>query len=94
MVFAETLVMRLLTYRIIQLFSLVVLLLAEVLLSFILTWLIKGHGVIACGRGIFDSSTWLLDVIVFIGVPTLFIVGAGSLFLWCSKQCAASLREH
>ena len=82
--------MRILKYRIIQALSVIVLIVAEVLLSFILMWLINGHGVIACGKGIFDSPRWPLDVSVFIAAPTVFIVGAGSLFLWCSKR--ATLR--
>jgi len=73
-------------YRVIQGVCVAVLLLSEILLSFILIWLIKGDGVIACGKGIFDSTTWLFEVILLVGVPALLVFVAGSLFLWCSKQ--------
>ena len=59
---------------------------AEFLLSLIAFWLIRGHGVIACGKGIFDSNTWASDVFVIVGVPVLFILGAGAIFFWSSSR--------
>jgi hypothetical protein len=49
-------------YRILQVLSASVILGAEMLLSYIFIWLIEGHGIIACGRGIFDDPTWYLDL--------------------------------
>lgn len=62
------------------------LLVSEVFLSFILIWIIRAQGVIACGKGIFDSSTWVLDLGVIIGVPSILIIGSGLLYVWCAKQ--------
>ena len=72
--------------RIIQAFCVMTLIVSEVMLSFILIWIIEGHGVIACGRGIFDSPTWLLSLVVFIGAPTILMIGSVLLYLWCSKH--------
>lgn len=78
--------MGILGYRIIQATCLAVFLVSVILLAFILVWLIEGHGVVACGKGIFDSPTWLFDVTLFIGVPALLSFVAGWLFLWCSNR--------
>ena len=74
------------TYRILQVLSVTVVFGAVVLLSLILIWLIPGHGVIACGRGVFDDPTWYLDVAPLIGIPLSVICGGGVLFLWCSSR--------
>lgn len=73
-------------YRILQVLSASVILGAEMLLAFILIWLIEGHGIIACGRGIFDNATWYVDVVLLIGIPLGVIAGSGVLFLWCSSR--------
>jgi len=73
-------------YRILQVLSASVILGAEMLLSYIFIWLIEGHGIIACGRGIFDDPTWYLDVMLLIGIPLSLIAGSGVLFLWCSSR--------
>jgi hypothetical protein len=73
-------------YRILQVLSASVILVAAILLSFILIWLIGGHGVIACGKGIFDDPSWFLDVMLLIGIPLSVIAGSGVLFRWCSSR--------
>lgn len=73
-------------YRAIQVFSVMVILAAEMVLSFILIWLIKGHGIIACGRGISDDPAWFADVLLMIGIPFSMILGGVMLFLWCSSR--------
>jgi hypothetical protein len=73
-------------YRILQALSVTVIFGAGILLSFILIWLVQGHGVIACGKGIFDDPTWYLDVMLLIGIPLSLISGGGVLFLWCSSR--------
>jgi len=76
------------TYRIIQVPSVTVILAAEILLSFILIWLVEGHGIIACGKGVFDDPKWFLDVILLVGIPLSVMGGSTMLFLWCSsKRC-------
>lgn len=72
-------------YRLIQALCILILLIAEACLSFVVLWLSYG-GVIACGKGIFDSPRWPLDIIPFLGVPLLFMFGAVALFLWCSSR--------
>lgn len=73
-------------YRVVQVLSVTVMLAAEILLSFILVWLIEGHGVIACGKGVFDDPNWFLAVVLFTGIP-LSVIGASiTLFLWCSSK--------
>ena len=72
------------TYLIVQGLCVVILLASGVVLSFILMWLVAAHGVIACGKGVFDSPTWLLDIIILVGIPAVSVLGAGSLFVWCS----------
>ncbi len=73
-------------YRILQVLSVTVILGAAMLLSFILIWLVQGHGVIACGRGIFDDPIWYLAVALLIGIPLTVMAGGGVLFLWCSSR--------
>lgn len=73
-------------YRIIQVLSTIVLIVAVVSLSIVLMWLIQGHGVIACGRGVFDDPAWFLDIVVLVGVPASLIVGSGALILWSSLR--------
>jgi len=91
MFFANWRVMRILIYLIIQVVSVAALVAAEVVLSLILVWLVKGHGVIACGKGIFDSPNWFLEVTVLTGIPSVLVVGAGALFFWSSKRVSLSL---
>ena len=78
--------MRILIYRSIQVISVAALVVAVVVLSLILVWLVKGHGVVACGKGIFDSQNWFLDLTVLTGIPSVLIIGTGALFFWCSKR--------
>jgi len=73
-------------YRILQVISTIVILGAAVLLSFILIWLIGAHGVIACGKGIFDNPTWYLDVMLLTGIPLSVIGGSVVLYIWCSSR--------
>jgi hypothetical protein len=73
-------------YRILQVLSASVIFVVAMLLSFILIWLIGGHGVIACGKGIFDDPTWYLDVMLLIGISLSVIAGSVVLFLWCSSR--------
>lgn len=73
-------------YRFLQALSVIVIVGAGIFLSFILIWLIPGHGVIACGKGVFDNPTWYLDVMVLIGTPLSVIGASGALFLWCSSK--------
>jgi uncharacterized membrane protein YhdT len=73
-------------YRIIEALSITLILVAELLLSYILVWLIEGHGVIACGKGVFDNPNWFVYVILLLGIPLSVIGGAGILFFWCSGR--------
>lgn len=72
-------------YRLAQALSVVILLAAEACLSLIVVWLSYG-GVIACGKGVFDTPSWPLDILPLLGIPLLFIFGAIALFLWCSSR--------
>ena len=76
--------MNITAYRVIQAFSIVVLLVAEACLSFVVFWLSHG-GVIGCGRGVFDEPNWPVTILPLVGVPFLFICGAVVLFLGCSS---------
>ena len=71
-------------YRILQVISTIVILGVAIVLSFILIWLIGAHGVIACGKWVFDSPTWYLDVMLLIGIPLSVIGGSVALYFWCS----------
>lgn len=85
-------VMRNGKYRVVQLLSVTVILAAEILLSFILIWLVEGGGVIACGKGIFDDPNWFVEVVVLVGVPFGAIAASVILFLWCSARCGSTLK--
>jgi len=78
--------MKTFTYSAVRAVSLIILIAANFLLSLIAVWLIRGHGVIACGKGIFDSATWAWDLFVIVGIPVLVIVGAGSMFFWSKSR--------
>jgi len=82
--------MKTFTYGAVRAVSLIILIAAEFLLSLIAVWLIRGHGVIACGKGIFDSATWAWDLFIIVGIPVLFILGAGSIFFWASSRLTAA----
>ena len=86
MYLAQRPVMSVSHYRVLQVTSVLVLLAAEVILSLILVWLIRWHGVIACGKGLFDNPNWPASVIILVGVPGILVFGAGALFLWCSHR--------
>ena len=73
-------------YRTLQVIALLAFLASTLVLFVILTWLIGAHGVIACGKGVFDSPDWFLQVVVLTGVPTLLVIGSGVLFNWCWKR--------
>ena len=73
-------------YQILRILAVVVALAAGILLSLILFWLTVGRGVIACGKGIFDSPTWPLDILVFVGVPAGLLVGAIAFARYCSRR--------
>jgi len=77
-------------YRVTQAFSILILLVAEGCLSLVVLWLSAG-GVIACGKGVFDSPRWPLDILPLLGIPLLFIFGAIALFLWCSSRITRSV---
>ena len=78
--------MSLWSYRILQTISVFVLLAAEAVFLIVLVWLISGHGVIACGRGVFDDPNWAAYVVAVVGLPGAFMIGAGALFLWCANR--------
>jgi len=81
--------MRTAKYRLVQVISVAVILAAEILLSLILVWLVGAHGVIACGKGVFDDPNWFRSVVGLVGIP-FGAIGAGvALFLWCSAKCDA-----
>jgi len=82
--------MKTFKYSALRTLSFIILIAAEFLLSLIAVWLIGGHGVIACGKGIFDSNTWASDLFVIVGIPVLFIVGAGAIFFWSSSRLTAA----
>lgn len=84
--FAQRPPMILFSCRILQITSVLVLLAAEVVLSIILVWLIRGHGVIACGKGLFNNPSWPFYVVAFVATPAVVAAGAGLLFLWCSNK--------
>ena len=73
-------------YQLIQVTSLVVSLIAGMVLLVILGWLIGGHGVIACGKGVFDSATWLSDIMLLVGVPATIAVASATLYRKCSSR--------
>lgn len=73
-------------YRVVQVLSVTAMLGAELFLSFVLIWLIKGHGVVSCGMGIFDDPNWLLYVVVLLAIPLGVIAAGVTLFLWCSSR--------
>jgi len=55
-------------------------------LLIILVWLICGHGVIGCGRGVFDSPTVFSDILLLVGVPISLFVASVKVFLKCSTR--------
>lgn len=59
---------------------------SAIFLSVVLTWLIEWGGVISCGKGIFDSPDWPLQVSVLVGPPVVLMFGVGALFVWCSER--------
>jgi len=72
-------------YRFIQAVSLVVSFVSGIVLLLILVWLIGGHGVVACGRGIFDSPEWFSEVSVAVGVPLGVLAASVYTFQRCSN---------
>ena len=74
------------TITVLRVLGIVIMVSGEMVLSWILTWLIERHGVIACGKGVFDDPLWFLDVIELVGPPLSAIIGGGVLFLWSSSK--------
>ena len=74
------------TITVLRVLGIVVLLSGELVLSWILIWLIEGRGVIACGKGVFDNPLWFFDVMFLVGLPLIAICGGGILFLWSSAK--------
>jgi hypothetical protein len=73
-------------YQILRALAVLAALASGALLSLILFWVIVGRGVIACGKGIFDSPVWPLEVLIFIGVPAGLLVGAMAMARYCSRR--------
>ena len=74
------------TITVLRVLGIIVMISGEIVLSLILVWLIGAHGVIACGKGVFDDPRWYLAVIELVGPPLIAIVGGGALFLWSSSK--------
>ena len=73
-------------YQILRVLAVLIALTVGTLLCFILLWLIGAHGVIACGRGIFNNPDWPIDVVVLIGTPSILFIGSIALIRHCSKR--------
>jgi hypothetical protein len=73
-------------YQILRVLAMLVALAAGALLSLIMFWLTVGRGVIGCGKGIFDSPAWPLEILVFVGVPAGLLVAAVASARYCSKR--------
>jgi hypothetical protein len=88
--------MKTITYKALRAVSFIILVAGALLLGVILFWLILGHGVIACGKGIFDTATWPWDLLVILGIPVILEVSAGWLFVWswCRLEVAEESSSH
>jgi hypothetical protein len=73
-------------YQILRMLAVLVAVAASALLSLSLLWLTAGGGVIGCGKGIFDSPVWGLEVLVLVGIPAGLLVGAIASARYCSKR--------
>jgi hypothetical protein len=77
-------------YLIAEVLSLVATFVSFVVLMLVLAWLFLGGGVIACGRGIFDSPTLFTDLAMVVGVPGVVMFSSLRLFFWFAKKEEAS----
>jgi hypothetical protein len=76
------------TYRVLAVIAGVVGLADACILGLILTWLIGAGGVIACGKGVFDSPDWPLTLIILVGLPAAILLGAISIIRTSFRRAA------
>jgi len=73
-------------HQILKVLGILIALADSALLSFILLWLIAGHGIIACGKGVFDNPDWLMDILILVGAPAGILVCSIALIRYCSGR--------
>lgn len=73
-------------YQILRVLAVLLAFAVGALLSLIMFWLVVGRGVIACGKGIFDSPVWPVEVLVLVGVPAGLLAAAIACARYCSRR--------